>query len=204
MEYNDKHLQIMEAAEFLFSEKGFEGTSVRDIAQKAGVNLAMISYYFGSKEKLMEAIFGYRGHRLTVQLESMLQETSTPSIEKIYKLIEYYIDKFQQQTCFHRIMVREQLLHPTGPMGDMILKLKITNLNLVKQLIKEGQRKGEFIKNIDIQLMMSTLIGCVNHTLSSQHYYKEMENLQGLSEVEFQKHIRRKLSTHLKKIFKIS
>ncbi len=47
----------MNAAEKLFAVNGFDGTSVRDIAQEAGVNVAMISYYFGSKEKLMEAVF---------------------------------------------------------------------------------------------------------------------------------------------------
>ena len=44
----------MEAAEELFAEKGFSGTSVRDIADAADVNVAMISYYFGSKEKMLE------------------------------------------------------------------------------------------------------------------------------------------------------
>ena len=61
MEYSEKQVQIMEAAEKLFAEKGFNGTSVRDIAETADVNLAMISYYFGSKDKLLEAMFTYRG-----------------------------------------------------------------------------------------------------------------------------------------------
>ncbi|HNO01068.1 MAG TPA: TetR family transcriptional regulator, partial [Chitinophagaceae bacterium] len=43
----------MKKAEKLFAEKGYNGTSVRDIAEKAGINLAMVSYYFGSKEKLL-------------------------------------------------------------------------------------------------------------------------------------------------------
>ena len=47
----------MEAAETLFAAKGFNGTSVLDISETAGVNLAMISYYFGSKKKLFEAMF---------------------------------------------------------------------------------------------------------------------------------------------------
>ena len=51
----DKRDQILEAAEELFAQKGFEGTSVRDLAKKAKVNVAMISYYFGSKEKLFES-----------------------------------------------------------------------------------------------------------------------------------------------------
>ena len=44
MEYSEKQWQIMESAEQLFAEQGFNGTSVRDIAEKANVNLAMISY----------------------------------------------------------------------------------------------------------------------------------------------------------------
>ena len=60
MKSNDKQIQIIETAEKLFADKGFSGTSVRDIADEADVNLAMISYYFGSKEKLLEALFTHR------------------------------------------------------------------------------------------------------------------------------------------------
>ncbi|MEP7321616.1 MAG: TetR family transcriptional regulator [Saprospiraceae bacterium] len=194
----------MESAEILFSENGFDGTSVRDIAEKAGVNLAMISYYFGSKEKLMESIFHYRSERLTDQLNQMLRDSLMSSMEKINNLIDSYIDKFLQQTCFHRIMVREQLTNAKGPMGEMILKVKTNNYNLINQLIKEGQKRGEFTKPIDIGMMMATLIGTVNHILSTQHYYRDMENLQDLSEEQFRKHIRKKLSVHLKSLFKSS
>ena len=48
--------KIFLAAEKLFAEKGFAATSTRDIAKNAGVNVSMISYYFGSKEKLFEEI----------------------------------------------------------------------------------------------------------------------------------------------------
>jgi AcrR family transcriptional regulator len=47
----DKKEHIMHVAMELFAEKGFEGTSIRDLAQKADVNIAMVNYYFGSKEK---------------------------------------------------------------------------------------------------------------------------------------------------------
>ena len=47
---SEKQLHILLVAEELFALHGFDGTSVRDIAEKAGVNLAMISYYFQSKE----------------------------------------------------------------------------------------------------------------------------------------------------------
>ena len=59
----------MEAAETLFAAKGFNGTSVLDISETAGVNLAMISYYFGSKKKLFEAMFVFWSEFFKLQLE---------------------------------------------------------------------------------------------------------------------------------------
>ena len=56
MGINEKQLKILQVTERLFSEHGFDGTSVRTIAKQAQVNIAMISYYFGSKEKLLESL----------------------------------------------------------------------------------------------------------------------------------------------------
>jgi AcrR family transcriptional regulator len=202
MTYNEKQIQIMEAAEELFAEKGFDGTSVRDIADKAGVNLAMISYYFGSKEKLLEALFGYRGEHTVMKLESMISDKDKKPLQKMDILIDYYIDKFMNQQCFHKIMTREQVTNQRGVTSDLILNLKKRNQVLVKQLIQEGQRTGDFKKNIDIPLMMATLVGTVSHLVTTQHYYREINNLQSLSEEEVKKHIKKKLSHHLKFLFK--
>src|SRR5258705_13666757 len=103
MGYSDKQILIMEAAEKLFSEKGFDGSSVRDIAETAGVNLAMISYYFGSKEKLMEAMFTHRSNSFKLQLESMVSNKTLSPIQKMESLIDQYIEKLTSQQCFHLV-----------------------------------------------------------------------------------------------------
>jgi len=46
-EFNEKQIQILQVTEKLFAEKGFDGTSIRDIAKQANINIAMVSYYFG-------------------------------------------------------------------------------------------------------------------------------------------------------------
>jgi AcrR family transcriptional regulator len=53
----DTRSRILDVAEELFSEQGFDRVSIRDITKKAGVNLAAINYHFGSKEDLITAIF---------------------------------------------------------------------------------------------------------------------------------------------------
>ena len=202
MVYSAKQVQIMEMAELLFAEKGFNGTSVRDIAGKAKVNLAMISYYFGSKDKLLEALFSYRGEYIKLKLESMIENKELGSMEKMNFLIDHYIDRVMSQQCFSRIMVREQVMNHTGVTAELIFQMKKRNQELIGRLIQEGQKKGEFKKNIDVPLMMATLIGTANSMVTTQHYYREINHLQSLTEEEFKKHVRKKLSQHLKKIFK--
>jgi len=202
MEYGEKQLQIMEAAEELFAENGFNGTSVRDIAEKANVNLAMISYYFGSKDKLLEAIFELRGETTKLLLENIVSKPGLSSLDKTNLLIDHYLHKISSQQCFHRLMVREQSNKNTGAITEMILKLKKQNLEVVKRLITEGQKKGEFRKNIDVQLLMVTMLGTANHMITSQNYYKVLNNLEDMPDDEYQKYLHKKLAQHLKFLFK--
>ena len=202
MDLNDKQLKIIETAECLFADKGYDGTSVRDIADEAGINVAMISYYFGSKEKLLEALFSYRAEGTVQKLESMLQDRVLTPLEKVNIMIDYYIDKFQTQQCFFRIMMREQVASQRGVTAGLIQHFKKRNQQLVKQLIHEGQKTGEFNKNIDVPILMATLIGTTGHMIATQHFYREINNLQDMPDEQFQKLIKKKLSSHLKFLFK--
>ena len=192
----------METAESLFAEKGFNGTSVRDIADKAKVNLAMISYYFGSKEKLFEALFQFRSDSSRLSIESIIERPGLSAMERVYLLVESFMDKLMGQQCFHRILAREQVLNNTPVLGSMILQMKKRNLELIERLVKEGQEKGEFKKDIDMPLMMTTMIGTAHNLVTTKHYYRELNDLSHLSEEQFENYIREKLAAHLKKLFK--
>ncbi len=202
MDFNDKQKQIIETAEQLFADRGFEGTSVRDIAEEAGINVAMISYYFGSKEKLLEALFSYRAGDTVQQLEGMIHHKVLAPLEKINLMIDFYINKFQRQQCFFKIMMREQVASQHGVTSGLIQHFKKRNQQLVKQLIQEGQKTGEFSKNIDVPVLMATLIGTTGHLMATQHFYREINHLQEMPDEQFQKLIKKKLSVHLKFLFK--
>jgi AcrR family transcriptional regulator len=202
MEFNEKQLQILDNAERLFADKGYDGTSVRDIADEAGVNVAMISYYFGSKEKLLEALFNHRSAGASSKVKAIMENTEMGPMEKVEAMIDYYIDKFQNENCFHKIMMREQVAIQRTTTASLILDFKKRNQELVSKLIQDGQKAGVFVKNIDVPISMATLIGTVSHMFTTQHFYREVNNLQSLTDEQFQKHIRKKISTHMKFLFK--
>lgn len=202
IEFSEKQIAIINAAEKLFAEKGFDGASVRDIAQEADVNVAMISYYFGSKEKLMEAVFEERTVNIKIKVENLLQDDNITPLQKVYILIDDYVDKFIHQQLFHKIMMREQMINKQSHIAALIHELKKKNIESIRKLIQEGQKSGAFKRNIDIVLMMATMVGTVSQMLNSQHFYRTVYGLEYITDIEFQKHIRKKLSTHLKNLFK--
>jgi AcrR family transcriptional regulator len=203
MELNDKQLTILTAAEKLFSTMGFDGTSVRDIATEAGVNVAMISYYFGSKEKLMEAIFERNTYKMRLKMETMLLNDKMTNHEKVNILIEDYVEKFLTKPQFHKIMLREQLDDKPGGVTGMINELKMRNYGQIRKLIQEGQKSGEFRKNIDITLMMATMVGTVGQIIISERFYRTANNLEDLPPEEFNTYMRKKINNHLKNLFKL-
>src|SRR3954447_13260831 len=100
---DNKKDHILAVAEELFGEKGFDGTSVRDIAQQAGVNLAMISYYFGSKEKLLESLIEVRAVYAYGILEGLNKDQTLSPWDKIERLVDFYVDRVLNNLRFHNI-----------------------------------------------------------------------------------------------------
>src|SRR6187402_2751383 len=110
MKVMDKKTAILEAAIKLFSTKGYDAASVRDIAEMAGVNLAMISYYFGSKEKLMESLFHEKMDASRIKIETILKDENLAPFEKIEKMLSDYVSKVVANQSFYKIMLYEQVL----------------------------------------------------------------------------------------------
>jgi AcrR family transcriptional regulator len=82
--------RLLDAAEGLFCERGFEGTSIRDIAASAGCNIASVNYYFGSKEKLYEEVwhrhlFPMRDVRIASINKVMSQSEAQLNLEYLLK-----------------------------------------------------------------------------------------------------------------------
>jgi AcrR family transcriptional regulator len=101
-ESEDVQNRLLDAAEKLFCEKGFERTSVRELTAEAGCNLAAINYYFGGKEKLYTEMFRR-------QFEKMIQE-NIGIIERIMSAPEPTVEKLTRAIvtpAIHRVIQNE-------------------------------------------------------------------------------------------------
>lgn len=204
MEYNPKQLQIIAVAERLFAAKGFSATSIRDISQEADINVSMVSYYFGSKEKLIEALFEVRSRDFRTRLDVLLTDLDLSPFQRVNLMIDGIIDRITEKQCFHNIVVREQLSTDgrTPVISKLLQELKLGNLKAMENIIHEGQKLGVFRNDVDVLLLSTTLFGTINQALSTKSFYRVVYGLEQLSEEEQESHMKEKLRIHLKKLFR--
>ncbi|TCZ74826.1 TetR/AcrR family transcriptional regulator [Flaviaesturariibacter aridisoli] len=202
MAYNEKQLQIIRTAEALFAQKGYDGASVRDIAEAAGVNSAMISYYFGSKEGLIKALFEERTADIALKVDTLLRDASKTPWEKVACLIDDYVERIANKVQFHKIMMYEQMLEKNTLLTELLNELRLRNADKIRVLLQQGQDSGDFAAGIDVQMLMFTLFGTVTNAYFNREFYREAHGLQGLDEVAFQLEFRNRIRNHIQQLFK--
>ncbi|HSC40632.1 MAG TPA: TetR/AcrR family transcriptional regulator [Chitinophagaceae bacterium] len=171
----DKKAHILDVAMQLFAEKGFEGSSIRDLAARAGVNVAMVNYYFGSKEKLFESLVAQKASYTRGVLDEIVKNTALSDIEKIDAVIDTYVDRLFTNRVFHRVIHQELMLSQRESLQQSIADIIFPNSLLIKEILEEGTRKGNF-KQVDPPLVIATLVGTINQVLLSRKMCNKLLN----------------------------
>lgn len=196
---NDKQIEILKVAEALFAEKGFDGTSIRDISKEANINVAMVSYYFGSKEKLLEALILYKTSGLKEQLSHLIEENLEP-VEKVNKLINLYINRINCNKGIYRILHFELESKKRILELASFTEIKKSNLKSLELIIKEGQEKGVFRKDVVIPLITPTILGTYFHFHMNRPFFEVLLDLK--TEEAYNNYIKTDLTKHIQQTIK--
>ena len=103
----DKKEQILSAAEKLFALRGYDATSVRDICQEADVNVAMVNYYFGSKDGMFREMVAQKALYARVSLEELVANKQLTSMQKMDLVIEHQVTRMFRQKSYTMVIIRE-------------------------------------------------------------------------------------------------
>jgi AcrR family transcriptional regulator len=197
----DKKAHIINHAIELFAEKGFEGSSIRDLAARAGVNVAMVNYYFGSKEKLFESMVEDRASYTRGLLDEIANNTSYTDIDKMDRIIDAYINKLFSNRKFHRVMHQEMMLSQRESLQQGIVNVIYPNSVIIKSVIEAGIKKGTFRK-VDVPLVIATMVGTINQVLLSKILCNLLLNKEtGYVPYDDPRFVKR-LSDHLKELMR--
>lgn len=195
-----KEENILFAAEKLFAKKGFGGTSTREICKEAKVNISMISYYFGSKDKLYERIFEYRMNESISFGKDILAQPKLNEWEKLVLLIDQFCGKIIRMRDFYTIMQREQLSNKTPYIIDFLKTSQMNFLNIYSALITSGYQNAVFTKLPRVEFIHSTISGTIFSAIHGLQVYKEFAHAE--NDANFESLYFTELKDHLKNILK--
>ena len=197
--FTDKQIHILQVAESLFAEKGFDATSIRNIAKEAKINIAMVSYYFGSKERMLESLIIHRATDLKLQLDTLRLENLDP-LEKINKLIELYITKIHCNSEIYKIVHFEFSSKKREINMDAFVEIKKGNLKTLELIIEQGQERGIFRKDIIIPLITPTILGTYFHFQTNKPFFENLLNLN--TKESYEDYIKTTLIKHIQQTIK--
>ncbi|MRH42840.1 forespore capture DNA-binding protein RefZ [Aquibacillus halophilus] len=158
MKNNETKQKVMDASCKLFYAKGYHGTSVRDIAKKASVNVSLINYYFKSKQGLLETVVVTYYEEYLKQLDFVFDETENDgAIDRLKKMIETIIHYKQNQHQFTCFIQRELTLDSIFVREMMVTYLAKENY-IVSKLFSDAL-KGTPHTNMDQEFLLLQLKG---------------------------------------------
>lgn len=151
---------ILDAAEPLFAGQGFAATTIKQIGAAAGVNPALIYYYFGSKEelyrRLLSHLFAIIARRGTERL------TAAPSPEAaIRALLGVQSEVMREHPSIPRLMAREMADHGAAHAQEGFTQLAATAFARLLAVIEEGQRAGVFRDDMDARFAAISTISLI-------------------------------------------
>lgn len=145
--------KIMEAAKVVFMKYGLYGARMQDIADTAGINKALLHYYFRNKEKLFDKVFDSALERFFRQLDVF--DNDLPLKQRIFNYVDNVIDFYAEYPQMSMFILKEMGNNPEMCRQKIMAAKKNKQIRFVN-ILEEGIKKGE-IKKIDTAMFMINL-----------------------------------------------
>jgi AcrR family transcriptional regulator len=177
--------KIKQAARTVFMRKGYAATRTRDIAEECGLNLALINYYFRSKENLFNIVMLELCQLFASNVKELLNNPDTTLHEKIENLVHHYIDMLLNNPSIPFFILNEAHTNPELFLSRIGMNDTMEELYIVKQMKELIKKNGLIINPIHIILNTISMtvfpfaaapMVMVKSKITSEEYKKMMEN----------------------------
>jgi AcrR family transcriptional regulator len=150
--------KIVKAAKTIFIRKGMDGARMQEIANEAGINKALLHYYFRSKQKLFEAIFVNLLTQIFPNITTTLL-SEKPIEEKISQFIETYIDMLMQNPYLPAFVLKE--INRDSDFFEKTFANKKIDLSLIFNMLENEMEAGNIRKMNPRDIMANLLAMCI-------------------------------------------
>ena len=157
----DARDKVLSAGTELFAVQGFAGVSIRELATAAGVNSALISYHFGGKAGLYEAVVTAQYERLVGKFEAIAASTATME-EKIRMYADVIRRNHTEDQPLMARLIQGELTSPTACLENVVRKYTVRIAGIISGVLRQGIQSGTFRQDIDPVFAAMTLAGMLN------------------------------------------
>jgi AcrR family transcriptional regulator len=148
--------EILEVATRLFAERGYEGTSMNDVAERVGMRKASLFYHFATKDALYEAVLDRLVASLQAALEAIYVSSGTYE-DRLDAVTETVVTVLSSHPYAARLLLREAM--DWGPVirGGQLLDRILLVLEAGAAWLRAGQEQGAFVEGDPKQLVLSSI-----------------------------------------------
>lgn len=196
---NSKRGVILDVAEQLFAESGFDKTTTRAIAKKANVNIAMLSYYFGSKEQLLYAVLERFSDGLAKVFSHIESSFQSPE-DRLRNWILAYVDYIFSNPNHARIVYRQ--VSVSSKKEDIVKLVSEFNKirNIVLKALNDGMQSGHFNK-LDAQLAITSITAPVNAIVIESNVMKHRLSINAPEGQLYPDEFKQRVKQHMIQMF---
>ncbi|HMX39342.1 MAG TPA: TetR/AcrR family transcriptional regulator [Saprospiraceae bacterium] len=151
--------KIFDAAHEIFLQKGMDGAKIQEIADRAGINKALLHYYYRSKEKLYEAVARAILSKAVPAVRQII-ENEQPLEEKIPRFIDFYITLISRNTFIPLFIITEVNKHPER-FFDHVLPPELPKPTIFFQQVEAEVAAGRIRPVKPQHLIVNTIAMCV-------------------------------------------
>jgi AcrR family transcriptional regulator len=152
--------QILDAAERLFAEQGFARTTIKQIGREAGVNSALLYYYFAGKEELYQQVLQRLIGNLVRRTSGSLDRPGPPE-SRLRALVEAQAETIASNPRFPRLLVRELAESDAAHAVGQLHVIAATTFRRLCDLVREGQAAGVFRRGLDARFAAISIVAQV-------------------------------------------
>jgi len=181
--------RILDAAEALFAERGAAGTSVREVAERAEVNPALVHYYFGSKESLHQSVFVAVASDVAAMAQA-IQDGGGTATERLRRYVEGFARFVVSHPHRPRLILRDLVDGAPTLKTALAAGLQPVHIRVLATIVADGIASGEF-RDVDVQLIPITILGMVAQFVVARPLFSVV-----VGPVEFDQTFADRLGTH--------
>ncbi len=154
----DVRERLLDAATELAVEQGFEACGLREIATRAEVSPAMISYYFGDRDGLYEAMFGRAFERISEKVAAVMADPLRSGRDRIDDLVAIQVKAIAADPWLPKLVMREVLARNGSPMQEFISDAVAKGpLQMMVDWIEQEQERHEIRSDYDPRMLAMTI-----------------------------------------------